>query len=159
MLSTWRHSCSESLLFKLCWSLHFFRTCTHDTPSRVPLIWHQNECPRTPSPSIPSSPSVPASLVLLFFFSYVCAGAAAFASASGWSFLDATYFCFIALSTIGIGDNLPQTADTNAQLQILACCLYLFLGLVVVAMCFSLVQEEISTKCKHIAINMGFIRH
>jgi hypothetical protein len=132
---------------------------SHDTPSRIPLIWRPNECPGSPPPSQPTSPSVPASLVLIIFFSYVCVGAAAFASASGWSFLDATYFCFIALSTIGIGDKLPQSGDAHAQLQLLACCLYLFLGLVVVAMCFSLVHEEISTKCKHIANNMGLLRH
>ncbi|XP_063916022.1 TWiK family of potassium channels protein 7-like [Zophobas morio] len=133
--------------------------CTHDTPSRVPLIWRSADSDGTPPPASSSSPSVPASLVLLIFFSYVCLGAAAFATATGWSFLDATYFCFIALSTIGIGDKLPQGGDTHAQLQLLACCLYLFLGLVVVAMCFSLVHEEISTKCKHIASNMGLLRH
>ncbi|XP_015837865.1 TWiK family of potassium channels protein 7 isoform X1 [Tribolium castaneum] len=132
-------------------------TCSHDTPSRVPLIWRPSRS-ESPPPAQPS-PSVPASLVLVIFFSYVCVGAAAFASTSGWNFLDATYFCFIALSTIGIGDKLPQSGDAHSQLQLLACCLYLFLGLVVVAMCFSLVHEEISTKCKHIANNMGLLRH
>ncbi|KAK4874286.1 hypothetical protein RN001_013646 [Aquatica leii] len=135
--------------------------CTHDTPSRMPLIWRspeQLQRPGTPLPTEPS-PSVPAALVILFFIAYVCLGAAAFASTSGWSFLDAAYFCFIALSTIGIGDKLPQSADYSTQLQLLACCVYLFIGLVIVAMCFSLVHEEIATKCKQFAISMGLVKH
>ncbi|KAF5277152.1 hypothetical protein FQR65_LT03858 [Abscondita terminalis] len=135
--------------------------CTHDTPSRMPLIWRSPEQLQrsdTPLPTEPP-PSVPAVLVILFFVAYVCLGAAAFASTSGWSFLDAAYFCFIALSTIGIGDKLPQSADYNTQLQLLACCVYLFIGLVIVAMCFSLVHEEIATKCKQFATSMGLVKH
>lgn len=111
------------------------------------------------SPTTNQTPSVPASLVLLFLAGYVCIGAAIFSSTSGWSFLDAAYFCFIALSTIGIGDKLPQNGDLHTQVQLFACCLYLFLGLVVVAMCFTLVQEEITNKCRQFATNMGLIRH
>ncbi|KAK5641631.1 hypothetical protein RI129_010178 [Pyrocoelia pectoralis] len=135
--------------------------CTHDTPSRMPLIWRspeQLQRSSTPLPTEPS-PSVPAIIVILFFVAYVCFGAAVFASTSGWSFLDAAYFCFIALSTIGIGDKLPQNADYNTQLQLLACCIYLFFGLVIVAMCFSLVHDEIATKCKQFAVSMGLVKH
>ncbi|XP_049826302.1 potassium channel subfamily K member 18 [Aethina tumida] len=137
-------------------------SCSHDTPSRVPLIYRSEESngrSGSPSGSTSHSPTVPASLVLLFFVSYVAMGAAAFVSASGWSFLDATYFCFLALSTIGIGDALPQNGDVHAQLQLFACCAYLFLGLVVVAMCFSLVQEELSVRCKQFANSVGIWRH
>ncbi|KAF2903528.1 hypothetical protein ILUMI_02658 [Ignelater luminosus] len=135
--------------------------CTHDTPSRVPLIWRAPERhQRSPSPTpTEPSPSVPAVIVILFFAAYVCLGAAAFASTSGWSFLDAAYFCFIALSTIGIGDKLPQNGDYNTQLQLLACCIYLFFGLVIVAMCFSLVHEEVATKCKQFATSMRLVKH
>ncbi|CAH0564917.1 unnamed protein product, partial [Brassicogethes aeneus] len=140
--------------------------CLHDTPSRVPLIYRaqeNNTRPATPSPAAsnpqPNTPTVPAVLVLLFFVSYVAMGAAAFVSTSGWSFLDATYFCFIALSTIGIGDKLPHGADVHAQLQLLACCAYIFLGLVVVAMCFSLIHEELSLKCRQFAQSIGLWRN
>ncbi|KAF5306925.1 hypothetical protein FQA39_LY00155 [Lamprigera yunnana] len=135
--------------------------CTHDTPSRMPLIWRspeQLQGSTTPLPTEPP-PSVPAVLVILIFIAYVCLGAVAFSSTSGWSFLDAVYFCFIALSTIGIGDKLPQSADYYTQLQLLACCVYLFIGLIIVAMCFSLVHEEIATKCKQFAISMGLVKH
>ncbi|KAJ8983993.1 hypothetical protein NQ317_008698 [Molorchus minor] len=133
--------------------------CSHDTPSRIPLIWRPPESRRSPTPTPSTSPSVPAILVLVFFVSYVCIGAAAFSSASGWNFLDAIYFCFIALSTIGVGDRLPQGSEFHAQLQLFACCVYLFVGLVVVAMCFSLVHEEVTLKCRQIAHNMGLFRH
>ncbi|KAJ8972621.1 hypothetical protein NQ314_000077, partial [Rhamnusium bicolor] len=135
--------------------------CTHDTPSRIPLIWRPPEARRSPTPSSLSqtSPSVPAIIVLIFFISYVCIGAAAFPPPVAGAFLDAIYFCFIALSTIGVGDKLPQSSEFQAQMQLFACCVYLFLGLVVVAMCFSLVHEELTLKCKQIANNMGLFRH
>uniref|UniRef100_A0A6P7HCA0 Potassium channel subfamily K member 18-like n=1 Tax=Diabrotica virgifera virgifera TaxID=50390 RepID=A0A6P7HCA0_DIAVI len=131
--------------------------CTHDTPSRMPLIWRPPETKN--SSSQPPSPSVPALLVPIIFITYVCAGAFAFSSTSSKSFLDAIYFCFIALSTIGIGDTLPQTTDFHVQLQLLACCVYIFFGLVIISMCFSLVQEEVTYKYRQIANNLGFIKN
>lgn len=134
--------------------------CTHDTPSRVPLIWRPPDAGAAGSDRTEeSSPSVPASIVLLFFTSYVGVGAVALASTTGWNILDAIYFCFIALSTIGVGDKLPLSSDFNAQMQLLACCLYIFLGLVIVAMCFSLVHEELTNRCRQFAASLGLLRH
>ncbi|XP_056638291.1 TWiK family of potassium channels protein 7-like [Diorhabda sublineata] len=132
--------------------------CTHDTPSRIPLILRSQDNDTTAS-GLQPSPSVPALLVLAIFVAYVCAGAFAFSSTTSGSFIDAIYFCFIALSTIGIGDNLPQTSDFYTQIQLLACCVYIFVGLVVVAMCFSLVQEEVAFKCRQIANNLGIMKN
>lgn len=54
---------------------------------------------------------------------------------SSWSFLDSLYFCFISLTTIGLGDYVPgETHPTNTnphrQLYRLAITGYLILGLV-----------------------------
>lgn len=132
--------------------------CTHDTPSRIPLIWR---CPEeTQAPTFhPTTVSVPAILVLLIFLFYIFIGAFLFSSTSGWSFLDSIYFCFITISTIGVGDILPQSSELYAQLQLFACCLYLIMGLIIVSMCFSLMQEEVTNKCRQIANNFGLARH
>lgn len=54
-----------------------------------------------------------------------------------WSFLEALYFCFISLSTIGLGDYVPgenakDGAHAHGQLYRLAITVYLLLGLVCV---------------------------
>lgn len=108
-------------------------------------------------------PGVPVALVLLVLLGYICLGAAVFAAWEGWTFIDGAYFCFVTLSTIGFGDLVPgksfQGTDTqNGQLQLVACCGYLLFGLVLIAMSFSLVQEEVVSKCRHVARYVGLLK-
>lgn len=108
-------------------------------------------------------PGVPVFLVLLVLVGYICLGAAVFAAWEGWTFIDGAYFCFVTLSTIGFGDLVPgksfQGTDTqNGQLQLVACCGYLLFGLVLIAMSFSLVQEEVVSKCRHVARYVGLLK-
>ncbi|XP_063227006.1 TWiK family of potassium channels protein 12-like [Bacillus rossius redtenbacheri] len=163
---------------------------THDTPSRVPLIWrppddqHVQKRPPTPPPRRPkpdvtepaagaAGPAcprrrrrearVPVYIVLLVLVLYICLGAAVFAAWEEWSFLDGAYFCFITLSTIGFGDMVPgksfQRTDTrDGQLKLVACCAYLILGLVLIAMSFNLVQEEVLAKCRQAALYLGILK-
>lgn len=124
----------------------------------MPLIWR---CPEEIQDSTTQSTtvSVPALFAVSILLLYICAGAIAFSSTNGWSFLDSIYFCFITISTIGVGDKLPQSNEFHAQMLLFACCLYLIVGLIVVSMCFSLVQEEVTNKCRQIATNIGLTRH
>ncbi|XP_043239990.1 uncharacterized protein LOC122390781 [Amphibalanus amphitrite] len=105
---------------------------------------------------------VPIPLVLGFVAMYICMGAGIFAWWEEWRFLDGAYFCFITLSTIGFGDLVPGTkvlrAETQEdQLKLVFCCLYLILGLAIIAMSFSLVQEEVIVKCKEIGKCTGIL--
>ena len=105
---------------------------------------------------------VPIPIVLGFVAMYICMGAGIFAWWEEWRFLDGAYFCFITLSTIGFGDLVPGTkvlrAETQEdQLKLVFCCLYLILGLAIIAMSFSLVQEEVIVKCKEIGKCTGIL--
>ena len=155
--------------------LYSYSAAAQDTPSRVPLIWRSPSDQRRPSTpplrcseqdsssTVPEDTRVPVSLVLFVLAGYICLGATVFAAWEEWSFLDGAYFCFITLSTIGFGDLVPgksfQRPDTqNGQLRLVACCAYLLLGLVLIAMSFTLVQEEVIAKCRQIALYIGIVK-
>lgn len=110
---------------------------------------------------------VPVGIVLFLLLGYICAGAAIFSAWENWSFLDAAYFCFIALATIGFGDFVPTSFLTSKQstetsrseyIQMIACCAYLIFGLILIAMSFSLLQDEVVSRCSQIANNLGLSR-
>uniref|UniRef100_A0A8D8ZRU3 TWiK family of potassium channels protein 18 n=2 Tax=Cacopsylla melanoneura TaxID=428564 RepID=A0A8D8ZRU3_9HEMI len=158
----------------------------YSTPTKVPLLWkppgdssqrggggqgssstqhHQGEVGPSGSSGVKKRKQqrrVPISLVLTVLVGYICIGAGVFAAWEQWSFLDGAYFCFVTLSTIGFGDLVPgksfQHTDTqDGQIQLVACCAYLLIGLVLIAMSFSLVQEEVLTKGRKLAIFVGLL--
>lgn len=142
------------------------------------MIWRNNTPTRAPTPPPPfqnSSSStasvsppirVPPTLVLLVLIIYISAGAIVFASWENWSYLDSAYFCFVTLSTIGFGDLVPgkslqisnSSDNKEGQLQLIACCIYLLFGLAVIAMCFSLMQDEIAYRSRQLALYFGLVK-
>ncbi|KAI5695338.1 hypothetical protein M8J76_007109 [Diaphorina citri] len=149
---------------------------SYSTPSKVPLIYrppHQEAKAVSATQPPPGEAAqsrkrkqrrVPISLVLTVLVGYICIGAGVFAAWEEWSFLDGAYFCFVTLSTIGFGDLVPgksfQRTDTqDGQIQLVACCAYLLIGLVLIAMSFSLVQEEVLTKGRKLAVIVGLLTH
>lgn len=50
---------------------------------------------------------VPIWLCVFLVASYIVAGTFLFKSWESWEYLDAAYFCFITLTTIGFGDFVP----------------------------------------------------
>ncbi|KMY92569.1 uncharacterized protein LOC6733760 [Drosophila simulans] len=101
---------------------------------------------------------VPISLVLLILASYICVGTVIFALWENWSLVDGAYFCFVTLSTIGYGDFVPARSFNGPELQLYACCAYLLLGLVLVAMSFSILETQLMWKCKRIAVRLKLAR-
>ena len=51
---------------------------------------------------------VPVLLVFTILLVYIAFGAVLFAIMEDWSYVDAFYFCFITLTTVGFGDLVPE---------------------------------------------------
>ena len=75
----------------------------------------------------------------------------------GWSMLDSSYFCFITLTTIGFGDLTPDQKNTDGEVRIALCSLYLLFGIALICMSFNLVQEEVINNVKGLAMQLGII--
>lgn len=87
---------------------------------------------------ISGSPSVPISICVMVLICYITSGALLFHKMQNWSVLEALYFCFTSLSTIGFGELTP-----SGNLTLYLASAYILVGMAVVAMCFSLIQTEL----------------
>lgn len=92
---------------------------------------------------------------------YIFGGALMFSVWEGWDYLEGSYFCFITLSTIGFGDYVPGSISgaesEGSKEKLIICCVYLMLGLAVMAMCFNLMQEDVRAKFVWLGQQMGLI--
>ncbi|BES95723.1 Ion channel [Nesidiocoris tenuis] len=137
--------------------------------------------PRLPHPSNgyspgysqpgPRRPPVPLLVAVLLIVGYLCLGAWLFTwSSERLSYLEGLYFTFTALTTIGLSDLVPtitasaatarssRRAAADSQVQLLAVCLYILCGLTLVATAFALVQEQVVSKTRQIAISLGVVK-
>lgn len=102
---------------------------------------------------------VPIWLCVFLVVSYILGGAFLFNRWENWKFLDAAYFCFITLTTIGFGDFVPaKGVKQNNEVSIALCSLYLLFGISLLAMSFNLVQEEVIANVKSVAKRLGIIK-
>jgi hypothetical protein len=85
-------------------------------------------------------------------------GALLFARWENWAFLDGAYFCFITFTTIGFGDLVPgkSTVAQSKAGKAAMCALFLLFGMIVMAMSFKLMQDEVISKFRRIARHFGF---
>lgn len=97
---------------------------------------------------------VPILLIFLILLCYISLGTIIFAVWEDWSVIDGAYFCFVTLSTIGFGDLVPLRTFRGPELQLVACFLYLLLGLVLVAMTFTVVENQLMWKCRRVAVRL-----
>jgi hypothetical protein len=108
-----------------------------------------SKVPTTSRPAAAKIPNpqerVPVLPVLAFVFGYIMLGATIFSAWENWSFLEGAYFSFITLTTIGFGDFVPGDAVLNdeseqGQAKLILACIYLLMGLAILAMSINLVQ-------------------
>ena len=105
--------------------------------------------------------SVPLTITMAVIAFYIFMGAMLFATWEGWKKLNAAYFCFITVSTIGFGDLVPGSdnfATKKGQVQMILAALYTLFGLALLSMCFSLIQEEIATKFRWLGERLGLVQ-
>jgi hypothetical protein len=105
--------------------------------------------------------TIPISATLFVFSSYILFGGLLFKALEGWTLLEGIYFCFITLSTIGLGDYVPGNSinegEGQAEYKLIGVSLYLLLGLSFITMGFNLMQEEITAKFRKLAVRLGII--
>ncbi|KAK8386516.1 hypothetical protein O3P69_010859 [Scylla paramamosain] len=72
-----------------------------------------------------------------------------------WSYLDSCYFSFTSLAKIGIGDFVPgfgggfgKAASHDSQTKLIINFMYLLIGMGLIAMCYTLMKEEIMLKLR-----------
>ncbi|CAK1590661.1 unnamed protein product [Parnassius mnemosyne] len=99
---------------------------------------------------------VPIVLSLFVVALYILLGTFLFHTTEKWNLIDGCYFSFSSLATIGFGDLKPglYAATVSAKAEDIAvgvCCVYILVGIVVVAMCFNLIQEDTSSALRSVA--------
>lgn len=79
-------------------------------------------------------------LVLIFFF---IIPAAVYSNIEDWTYLNAFYYCFISLTTVGLGDYVPGESQTqnNRHLYKIASTIYLLVGVTVMVWLLQIFSE------------------
>jgi len=104
---------------------------------------------------------VPIAATLGVLALYIVAGAVLFSHWEGWTYVDGAYFSFITFTTIGLGDLVPGkgTLTENKNGKSILCALYLLFGLVLMAMCIKLMQDDLSAAKQRLLARLGLETH
>ncbi|KAG6449863.1 hypothetical protein O3G_MSEX006302 [Manduca sexta] len=109
--------------------------------------------PDTPAPSvfeIDDEFNLPISVAIFILVVYIIIGAVAYNLWETWSFFESFYFVFISMSTIGLGDLVP-----DHPMFMMASILYLVFGLALTSMCINVVQVKLSDTFKQASAKLG----
>lgn len=93
---------------------------------------------------------VPILLSLFLIALYIALGTFIFHKTERWGYIDGCFFSFSSLATVGFGDLRPglyaSTVSLKAEdIAVGVCCIYILVGIVIIAMGFNLIQEDLST--------------
>lgn len=91
----------------------------------------------------------PILLCLSMMCIYIALGAITIVRLEGWTMIDAIYFCFMSLSTIGFGDMVPGLRK-DSDITLWFCSFYIMCGMALTAMCFSVLHTEIVHRIRHV---------
>ncbi|GAA52537.1 TWiK family of potassium channels protein 7 [Clonorchis sinensis] len=97
--------------------------------------------------------AVPLTVSIILMTGYTALGGVIFPNWETWTFMDAAYFSFISLATIGLGDLVPgngRLGDPNTIVQLIIGAVYILFGLALLSMCFNLLQDELVAKIKYL---------
>lgn len=94
--------------------------------------------------------NLPISVAIVILIIYMIIGAVGYNIWENWSFLESFYFVFISMSTIGLGDLVP-----DHPMFMMASILYLVFGLALTSMCINVVQEKLSDTFKQASAKIG----
>ncbi|XP_013138051.1 PREDICTED: uncharacterized protein LOC106102972 [Papilio polytes] len=109
--------------------------------------------PDTPAPSvfeIDDEFNLPISVAITILAIYIIIGAFTFNLWEKWDFFESFYFVFISMSTIGLGDLVP-----DHPMFMMASILYLIFGLALTSMCINVVQVKLSDTFKQASAKLG----
>lgn len=103
--------------------------------------------------------TVPLTITMIIITGYIVIGAVLFNNFENWGMIASGYFCYITLATIGFGDYVPGTnqSDSYRAPKLILGAIYVLIGMSILAMCFDLMQEEIITKFTWLGKKMGII--
>jgi len=85
---------------------------------------------------------------------YLAAGAVLFSLWEEWSLFESFYYCFVTLTTIGLGDYVPRNMHHTVFFGG-----YIIVGLVLVIMLFSAIEEEITKRLDKIKQMVGLVEN
>ena len=97
--------------------------------------------------------NLPPIIAILIAIIYILLGAVLYIQWEDWTYLEAFYFLFVSVSTIGFGDVLPAHPR-----YFLATSIYVLVGLSLVAMVINVIMDSLSstiTKAKETAVDVG----
>ncbi|XP_045532709.1 uncharacterized protein LOC123720215 [Pieris brassicae] len=107
----------------------------------------------TPAPSvfeIDDEFNLPISVAITILVIYIIIGAVGYSIWETWNFFESFYFVFVSMSTIGLGDLVP-----DHPMFMMASILYLVFGLALTSMCINVVQVKLSDTFKQASAKLG----